>query len=96
MKQHMELMGFKVRDAVTGFEGVVETIAFDLYGCVQAIVKPGLDDKGQVQDGRWFDVKRLTAISDKPVMEPPTYSVLPPREIIGGSQKPAQMTQPIR
>lgn len=91
MKEHMKLMGFRVRDVVTGFEGIVESIGFDLYGCVQAVVKPGLDDKGMPQDGRWFDMKRLVAMSVAPVMPIPTFDVVP-----GGSEKPGFTTMPVR
>ena len=34
---HLELLGQKVEDKVTGFRGVVTTISFDLYGCIQAV-----------------------------------------------------------
>lgn len=91
MKQHFELMGHRVRDAVTGFVGVVETISFDLYGCIQCVVKPGLDEKGQVQDGKWFDLKRLIRVSDEPVMAQPTFELVP-----GGAEKPSQASQPMR
>lgn len=91
MKEHFKLLGFKVRDVVTGFEGVLESISFDLYGCVQAIVKGGLDEKGIPRDGRWFDTKRLVAISDRPVMAIPAFEVVP-----GGAEKPAQMSEPTR
>lgn len=91
MKEHLKLLGFKVRDAVTGFEGVVESIGFDLYGCVQAVVKPGLDEKGLPQDGRWFDLKRLTAVSATPVMEIPSFEVVP-----GGCEKPSYPLNPAR
>lgn len=91
MKEHFKLLGFKVRDVVTGFEGIATTISFDLYGCVQAIVSPGLNDKGEPGDGRWFDVKRLVATGGKPVMELPTFEVVP-----GGSEKPSFPQQPIR
>jgi hypothetical protein len=91
VKEYLRLLGFKVRDAVTGFEGVIESVSFDLYGCVQAVVKPGLDEKGLPQDGRWFDLKRLSAIGDKPVMEVPTFEVVP-----GPSEKPAPAAMPIR
>lgn len=91
MEKHLELLGFKVRDVVTGLEGVVESISFDLYGCVQAIVRPGLDEKGMPHDGRWFDTKRLVAVAGEPVMKVPTFDVVP-----GGSEKPAFRSNPIR
>jgi len=92
MQEHLKLLGFRVRDAVTGFEGVVESVSFDLYGCVQAIVRPGLDEKGLPQDGRWFDLKRLTATApgDGPVMAVPTFVV-----VAGGAEKPAFPSPPL-
>jgi hypothetical protein len=34
----LKLLGTKVRDVVTGFVGIVTSVSFDLYGCVQAVV----------------------------------------------------------
>lgn len=56
---HINLLGLKAKDAVTGFSGVVTSISFDLYGCVQAIVTPPVDKDGNAKDGRWFDIIRL-------------------------------------
>lgn len=68
----LQLLGMKVRDRVTGLEGVCESISYDLYGCIQAVVRPNANnEKGDVPDGRWFDVSRLDVISDAPVMEVP-------------------------
>jgi len=91
MDEHLKLLGFKVRDVVTGVEGVVESVGFDLYGCVQAVVRVAVNEKGELPDGRWFDVKRLTVISDAPVMPVPTFDVVP-----GGSEKPASSSHPAR
>lgn len=93
MEKHFELFGLKVRDAVTGFEGVVTTISFDLYGCVQAIVTPELDKKaaGDSERSRWFDTKRLVALSKKPVMALPTFENVP-----GGADKPAMASRPFK
>lgn len=91
VQKHLELLGFKVRDVVTGFEGIVETISFDLYGCMQAVVRTAVDDKGNLQDGRWFDLKRLEVIGDAPVMAAPTFEVVP-----GGTEKPAFHSSPVR
>ena len=74
MNKHLGLLGFKVRDKVTGLEGVCHHIGFDLYGCIQAIVHPGLDEKGALRDTLWFDVNRLKVISDEPVMAVPDFS----------------------
>lgn len=74
----LSILGYKVKDRVTGFKGVVISISFDLPGCVQAIVNPGLDTKkGVVGDPMWFDVNRLEIISDNPVMTPPKFVATP-------------------
>lgn len=90
MKEHLKLLGLKVKDRVTGFEGIVTTIGFDLYGCVQAIVSPVVKD-GKKEDSTWFDTKRLVATSLKPVMPVPAF------EIVDGPETKPQMRQsPIR
>lgn len=70
---HLDLLGLKVKDKVTGFKGVVTSMSFDLYGCIQAIVTPEVNDKGATGDSQWFDVARLTVRSDKPVMDLPDF-----------------------
>lgn len=91
LNDYFHLLGFKVRDVVTGLEGVCESISFDLYGCVQAIVRPGLNEKGEPGTGHWFDLKRLVAISDTRVMAVPSFDVVP-----GGTDKPAAPSQPVK
>lgn len=77
VERAMALLGHQVRDMVTGAEGVVESISFDLYGCVQAVVRPKVNEKGEYPDGRWFDTKRLTVTSGSPVMDVPTFKIEP-------------------
>jgi len=69
----MELLGMKVVDKVTEFKGVVTSISFDLYGCIQVLVSPGTDEQGKYRDSRWFDTQRLRVTSKKPVMERPNF-----------------------
>ena len=40
IKKHLDLLGYEVEDKVSNFKGVVISISFDLYGCVQADVRP--------------------------------------------------------
>jgi hypothetical protein len=95
MKEHMKLLGLRVKDTVTGFVGVVSTISFDLYGCVQLIVTPPADEKGVLPEGRWFDVKRLQVLDSNPVMAVPTFSAVA-AAVPGPQEKPAPATNPIR
>lgn len=87
MKDHFKMLGMKARDVVSGFEGIVESISFDLYGCIQAALRPPRDMKKPAEwpDGRWFDIKRLEVIGKKPVMTVPNFA-LPE---IGAAEKPA-------
>lgn len=73
LKKHLDLLGMRVQDSVTGLKGVVTSIGFDLYGCVQAIVHPGTDKDGKLADSLWFDVQRLKVLDKKPVMPRPTF-----------------------
>lgn len=90
IKKHLGLLGLKVEDKVTGFKGVVASIGFDLYGCVQAIVNPGIGKEGKMGDCQWFDVNRLKVLSTKPVMDLPNFDFGPQAEgKQGPSEKPA-------
>lgn len=73
MQEHLKLLGWEVKDKVTGFTGVVTHVGLDLYGCVQAIIHSKAYEKDgtqQVANSTWFDVARLEKIGDRPVMEP--------------------------
>lgn len=73
MKEHLDLLGYSAKDRITGFEGVVDSVCFDLYGCVQASLIPEHDKKDkEPKSGRWFDVSRLKVTDKKRVMEPVT------------------------
>lgn len=93
MEQHFKLFGLRVKDCVTGFTGVVTTVSFDLYGCVQAIVTPEVtDDKpSDLSPSQWFDMKRLVALESEPVMPIPTFELVP-----GGSSKSMPPSNPMR
>ena len=93
---YLELLGRHVRDRVTGFQGIVESVSWDLYGCIQAVVRPPIDDKGAMPEAKWFDVLRLIVLDGDPVMAIPggfqTYgagpsTTLPPN---GPAEKPAR------
>lgn len=70
---HLNLLGLKVMDRVTGFKGVVQTVAFDLYGCIQAVVAPEANKDDKLEDSHWFDVKRLKVLDKTPVMDIPDF-----------------------
>ena len=92
IKKHIDLLGFKVKDKVTGFKGVVVALSFDLYGCIQATVNPGQGNDGNLLESHWFDVNRLKVTSEKPVMDVPDFdhgTVAEGKK--GAAQKPMKM-----
>ena len=48
-------LGVRAKDIVTGFTGIVYAKAKYLTGCNQFALKPGVDEKGNIQDAHWFD-----------------------------------------
>jgi len=73
MHEYLELLGYEVKDSVTKWTGVVVSVTFDLYGCVQCYCMPKADKTGKVGEGNWFDHKRLTKVSNKRVMAVPQW-----------------------
>lgn len=76
MQAHEQIekyLGKPVQDLITGFKGVVSSIAFDAYGCIQAIVQPPVAKDGSVPDSRWFDVARLKITNQKRVLQLPNF-----------------------
>ena len=75
VEKHLELLGLEVKDKVSDLKGIVISISFDLYGCIQADVRPKeLDKDGKLQTGWWMDINRLIIKNKKPVMERPNYN----------------------
>lgn len=69
LAKHLELLGRRVEERVTGFTGTVTSIRFDLYGCIQGAVMPKTTDPGKIPDGHWFDVARLKTTSLRRVIK---------------------------
>ncbi len=84
MKNHLELLGYKVRDSVSGIEGVVSSICFDISGCIQGAVKLPAGKDGKMGESYWVDLKQLEKVSKWPVTAVSTYDVVP-----GSQAKPA-------
>ena len=74
IQKHLNLLGMTVQDKVTRFKGIIDTISFDLYGCVQAGVNPGIDKEDAQRECRWFDITRLKVMKAKRVMQLPDFS----------------------
>jgi hypothetical protein len=92
---HLKLLGTTMQDRVTGIKGMVDAVSFDAYGCIQASLRPRVNKDGKLDDGRWFDVKRLESAGNR-VMDVPPYVTTPPGKEIGPADKPAFNALPTR
>ncbi len=95
IETHLELLGTPMIDIVTGFSGMVDSVAFDAYGCVLATLASSVDEKGEVPESRWFDVKRLRS-NGKRIMDVPPHFTTPPGKEIGAATKPQLRQLPKR
>lgn len=55
-------LGIKVRDKVTGFEGIATAKIKYLNGCVQFCVKPQATGNGKMPEGEYIDVAQLEPV----------------------------------
>jgi hypothetical protein len=60
----MVALGNKVRDSITGFEGIVIGRTEWLYGCTRLGVEPQKLHEGKPVEAQWFDEQRLTVLTD--------------------------------
>jgi hypothetical protein len=89
IEAHVAILGRTARDRITGFIGVVSSVGFDLYGCVQAAITPPLDKDGKLVEGRWFDTNRLELVGEERAMPLPQYAA-PETFAYGPAEKPAR------
>lgn len=87
--QHLEILGAHMKDIVTGLEGMVDSVAFDTYGCVQATLRGKAKKDGTIPASHWFDVKRLELTGKQRVMDVPAFVDMPIGTEAGPAEKPA-------
>jgi hypothetical protein len=57
------VLGKKVKDKITGFEGIATGYVQYLTGCNQVLVTPKIGKSGEHKEPHWFDEQRLTVDS---------------------------------
>jgi hypothetical protein len=88
-------LGMKVRDVVTGFEGIVTGYHSWMTGCDSVTVQPVVDKDGKTPDGKGFDVIRLKIINATPVKMLKEQPIPAARDNGGPHDEPtAPQTQP--
>lgn len=72
IKKHMNLLGMEVQDKVTKIKGVVTSLCFDLYGCIQVTITPTAK-KNERTESYWYDINRLKILNKKSVIKRPNF-----------------------
>ena len=62
-------LGNKVRDLVTGFEGIATARIEYINGCIQYCVKPKISEDGKMVDGEYLDEGQIEFVDKGVVME---------------------------
>jgi len=63
----MIVLGDKVKDIITEFEGIATARAEYLNGCVQYLLQPKYDKKNnKIPEPEWIDEQQLKVINPKP------------------------------
>jgi len=58
-----QFLGFKAKDKITGFKGMITGHVRYITGCDQVILTPNVDNAGKYIDSKWYDVNRIEIIS---------------------------------
>ena len=86
----LRTLGLHGRDRITGISGVVTSVCFDLYGCIQLALHPGLDEKGEPRDVRWYDLVRIEIdYGTAPCVVLPDFVSPRTARVPGPAEKPA-------
>ncbi len=57
-------LGNEVTDRVTGIEGVVTTITYQMYNCPRVAINPTRENDAYSNDREWFDLPRVEKVDD--------------------------------
>jgi len=75
--EYLEVLGKKGKDKISGIEGRISSIVFDLYGCVQVSLSQKVNSEGKVPDGYWMDFNRIEITDHERVLPLPEFAALP-------------------
>lgn len=91
LQRALDYLGLKAKDKISGLSGVITSVSFDLYGCIQVVLRPQkLNKDGEPLQGSWVDINRLQITSKKPVMEMVDFTQKYPsiKDVQGPDEKP--------
>lgn len=86
IEKHIDVLGKRIKEKVTGVEGVAVSISFDLYGCIQILLVRKDESGESLTTGQWIDLNRAKIIDSDRVMDIPDFGKI---EAIKDSKGPA-------
>jgi len=84
----LKLLGTHMKDVVTGEKGMVDSVSFDAYGCVQVSIRPAIKRDGTHPVCHWFDVKRMRPTKKGRIMPAADFSGIEFGKEQGPAEKP--------
>ena len=79
MAQKTVELGMEVKDRVTGYKGIVTSIAKYLSGCDRCLVQPPVDKENKLSEPEHFDITDLVVVSDGLYIPPVPIKEAKPR-----------------
>lgn len=76
-------LGTKVKDKVSGYEGIAICRSVFLNGCIRITVQAPVDKEGKIPADAWFDEQQLEIVDAKSIM------MKPKKQLTGGPQTTA-------
>jgi hypothetical protein len=64
-----KLLGKKVKDIVSGFEGVAVSKIEYMNGCTQYNIQPKCKDDNTMIKAEWFDAEQVELVSNKTIVK---------------------------
>ena len=61
------MLGFKVKDSVSGFVGIAVAEYRYINGCTRVTVQPKVDKEGKLPESQTFDEPQLIVLSKKQI-----------------------------
>jgi hypothetical protein len=60
-------LGDRVKDLVTGIEGIIVSVSQNLFGCDRVYVQPKVQPDGKVPDSWWVDIDSVQIVMKQAV-----------------------------
>lgn len=73
-------LGDKVKDRISGLQGIVVVVSDSLHGCRQIAVRPQELKDGKPVEASWFDIDQVELVEAgviKPKVDPATRTAFP-------------------